>query len=233
METSINFDVLGDNAKITKQLTQFDKRVYIAVSALFNAGNTVVTLQQIHSAMGNSGGASADQRKKISEALNKMQRALISISNSEEIQAQYNYPRFEYTGMLLPIERVRSIVHGNVVEGAIHIFREPPAMTFARQRNQITTIPAAVLNSHVSMTNSNLAVEDYLLERISRAKDRTKNGHGKEKILYKTVCDNANATTQKQRQRVPPKVRKYLDHYVKTGFIKRYTEEADGVTVSY
>lgn len=230
---SIDFDALENDAKITKQLTQFDKRVYIAISALYNAGNTVTTLQQIHSTMGNVGRASDNQRQKISSALNKMQSAMISISNIEEIQAKYKYPRFEYKGMLLPIERVRSIVNGNVVEEAIHVYREPPAMTFARQREQITTISLAVLNSPMSKTESNLAVENYLIERIAHARHRANGRHGKEKILYERICKNVNATTPRQQQRLPRKVREYLDHFVKTKFIEKYTEEESGVTVYY
>lgn len=225
---SIDFDALGSNARITKKLTQFDKRVYIAVAGLFNAGNTVITLRQIHLAMGGTGRASANQRQKISAAVHKMHGAMISIDNAIEA-GTYNYPKFVYTGSLLPIERIRKIVNGNVVEEAIHLFREPPAMTFARQRGQITTIPVRLLNSHVSMTDTNLAIEDYLLDRISHAKK----GKGQSKILYRTICDKAGAVTAKQRQRVPEKVKEYLTHYVKCGYIASFAETSDGVTVAF
>ena len=225
---SIDFDALGSNARITKKLTQFDKRVYIAVAGLFNAGNSVITLRQIHLAMGGTGRASANQRQKISAAVHKMHGAMISIDNAIEA-GTYNYPKFVYTGSLLPIERIRKIVNGNVVEEAIHLFREPPAMTFARQRGQITTIPVRLLNSHVSMTDTNLAIEDYLLDRISHAKK----GKGQSKILYRTICDKAGAVTAKQRQRVPEKVKEYLTHYVKCGYIASFAETSDGVTVAF
>lgn len=225
---SIDFDSLGSNARITKKLTQFDKRVYIAVAGLFNAGNTVITLRQIHLAMGGTGRASANQRQKISAAVHKMHGATISIDNAIEAGA-YNYPKFVYTGSLLPIERIKKIVNGNVVEEAIHLFREPPAMTFAKQRGQITTIPVRLLNSHVSMTDTNLAIEDYLLDRISHAKT----GKGQTKILYRTICDKAGAVTRKQQQRVPEKVKEYLTHYVKCAYIASFAETSDGVTVAF
>ena len=225
---SIDFDALGSNARITKKLTQFDKRVYIAVAGLFNAGNTVITLRQIHLAMGGTGRASANQRQKISAAVHKMHGAMISIDNAIEA-GTYNYPKFVYTGSLLPIERIRKIVNGNVVEEAIHLFREPPAMTFARQRGQITTIPVRLLNSHVSMTDTNLAIEDYLLDRISHAKK----GKGQSKILYRTICEKVGAVTVKRRQRVPEKVKEYLTHYVKCGYIASFAETSDGVTVAF
>lgn len=225
---SINFDDLGENLRISKRLTQYDKRVYIAVAGLFNAGNDVITLHQVYTAMGGTGKPSDDQREKISTAIAKMQSAMISVDNSMEAAA-YNYKKFVYSGYLLPIERVKKIVNGNLVEEAIHIFREPPVMTFARQRRQITTIPVRLLNSPISKTDANLAIEDYLLERISRAKD----GHSPCKILYKTICDKAGAVTAKQRQRVPEKVERYLTHYAKEGFIASFKTAADGVTISF
>lgn len=225
---SINFDDLGDNLRISKRLTQYDKRVYIAVSGLFNAGNDVITLHQIYTAMGGTGNPSDDQREKISTAIAKMQSAMINVDNSMEA-ADYNYTKFVYRGYLLPIERVKRIVNGNLVEEAIHIFREPPVMTFAKQRKQITTIPVQLLNSPISKTNANLAIEDYLLERISRAKD----GHSPCKILYKTICDKAGAVTAKQRQRVPEKVGRYLTNYAEKGFIASFKTAADGVTISF
>ena len=102
-------------------------------------------------------------------------------------------------------------------------------MTFAKQRGQITTIPVRLLNSHVSMTDTNLAIEDYLLDRISHAKK----GKGQSKILYRTICDKAGAVTVKQRQRVPEKVKEYLTHYVKCSYIASFTEAPDGVTVTF
>lgn len=225
---SIDFDALGSNARITKKLTQFDKRVYIAVAGLFNAGNTVITLRQIHLAMGGTGRASANQRQRISAAVHKMHGAMISIDNAIEA-GTYNYPKFVYSGSLLPIERIKKIVNGNVVEEAIHLFREPPAMTFARERGQITTIPVRLLNSHVTMTDTNLAIEDYLLDRISHAKK----GKGQSKILYRTICEKTGAVTIKQRQRLPEKVKEYLAHYVKCGYIASFAETSDGVTVAF
>lgn len=225
---SIDFDALGSNARITKKLTQFDKRVYIAVAGLFNAGNTVITLRQIHLAMGGTGRASANQRQRISAAVHKMHGAMISIDNAIEA-GTYNYPKFVYSGSLLPIERIKKIVNGNVVEEAIHLFREPPAMTFARERGQITTIPVRLLNSHVTMTDTNLAIEDYLLDRISHAKK----GKGQSKILYRTISEKTGAVTIKQRQRLPEKVKEYLTHYVKCGYIASFAETSDGVTVAF
>lgn len=227
---SINFDELPDNVKITKRLDAFDKRVYIAVSALFNAGNNFITLTQIHYAMGNKTRPAQNQLKKINDAIRKMNGAFITINNIQEIEAKYNYPAYKYEGSLLPLERMEASVNGQLSEAAIHIFREPPMLTFAKQRQQITTIPVKLLQSPVSKTDDNLRLEDYLLDRICRAA-RGKTGKTQERILYKKLYEKAGITTTKQKLRAPGKIERYLEFYVSEGFIKSYTTDSDGLTV--
>lgn len=226
---SINFDGLGDNLKITKRLLPFDKRVYIAVSALYNAGNTVITATQIHHAMGNTKSPSPNQIEKIDDALSKMTNASITLDNELEVKAlKGKYPHFEYKGSLLPIERLRAVVNGQVAESAIHIFREPPLMTFAKERKQVTTIDVALLQSPVSKTDSNLLIDDYLIDRISKAKNKKNKSC---RILFKTLYEHAEIKTRNHRARAPKKIETYLSYYQQQGFIKRYTSDKDGVTV--
>lgn len=226
---SINFDNLGDNVKITKRLQPFDKRVYIAVSALFNAGNDIITATQVYYAMGNTGKPSTNQIEKIDAALSKMTGAKITLDNAQEAEAtKGKYPHFKYDGSLLPIEKITAIVNGQVSESAIHIFREPPLMTFAKERKQVTTIDVALLQSPVSKTDANLLIDDYLIDRISKAK----NGKGNScRILYKTLYEHADIKTRNQRTRAPEKIDKYLSYYQQQGFIKRYETDKDGITV--
>lgn len=226
---SINFDNLGDNVKITKRLQPTDKRVYIAVSALYNAGNDIITATQIHYAMGNTGKPSTNQIEKIDAALSKMTGANILLDNQHEHDAlKGKYPHFQYEGSLLPIERIRAIVNGQIAESAIHIFREPPLMTFAKQRKQVTTIDVSLLQSPISKSDANLLIDDYLIDRISKAK----NGTGKSsRILFKTLYEHAEINTAKKKQRAPDKIEKYLSYYQQQGFIKRYTMQKDGVTI--
>ena len=228
---SVNFDELdGNGINITKQLTPFDKRVYIAVSALFNTGNNVITLTQIYYAMGYKGGKPGTKDlEKIYNSVSKMTGARISVDNTQEASS-YKYPRFVYEGSLLPMERGAVIVNGKLSEAAIHIFREPPLVSFARNRKQITTVELKLLQSPVSKTDANLLIDDYLIERISKAK----NGKGKScRILYKTLYERTSITTKKQRERAQEKIRRYLDYYKQCGFITGYSMEADGLTVYY
>lgn len=224
---SINFAGLGNDISITKRLTPFDKLAYIAITALFNAGNSIVTLQQIYYAMGYTGIPGDTDRTKIYNTIHKMRKADIFFDNDKEATA-YKYARFKYEGALLPCEIGEAFINGKWTDKAIHIFREPPLITFAKERKQITTIDIKLLQAPVSKTDANLQIQDYLLERICKAK----NGRKKNcRILYKTLFANTSIATKKQQQRAPAKLKKYLEHYQREGFIKNFTMEKDSLTV--
>lgn len=229
---SINFDALGEDVRITRRLEPFDKRVYIAVAALFNAGNEYITIPQIYDAMGHKDAASFERRttpgatdvKKIAESISKMAAAHVFIDNAEEAKA-YKYDLFRYDASLLPMERATAFINGQEVKTAIHLFREPPLVTFARERKQITTIDRRLLNTPLHKTNETLMLEDYLLERIAHAKA----GKLSSKILFTTIYGEARITEKKQKQRAPQKIYTLLDYYKKCGHIKGYKKLTDGV----
>ena len=229
---SINFDAIEENENVTisKQLLPFDKRVYIAASALFNAGNEYFSVTQLHRVMGNTSSPTAAQVQRINDSITKLSSAKIFIDNSQEIAAKYKYPFFKYDSNLLPMERVTRVeINGQVVEAAIHLYREPPLITFARERKQVTTVPAKLLQSPISKTDANLQLEDYLLGRISReARSKTS-----ARFLFKTIFENAGISTAKQKQRAPEKIEKYLKYYKQCDYIKDFIMGADGVTVFF
>ena len=234
---SISFDELGEDiSKFTKKLTPFDKRVMLSVASLYSAKNEVISVTQIYESMGNTGKPNQTQLKKINESITKMNSAHIFLSNKkgEDAEAKnHNRPEFEYDGKLLPMERMSAKINGQVVESAIHVFREPPLVTFAKKRKQITTITPELLQSPVNKTEQNLCIDDYLIDRISKMK----NAKGKKKavritkILFDTINTECHRTTSKQKQRTKDVVYTYLDYYKKCDFIKDYTKEADGVNI--
>lgn len=226
----ISFDELTENnpnLSITRQLTQFDKRVYIAAAALYNAGNDVTTVTQIYKQMGNQKQPTAAQIDKINTSLTKMGGARIYINNTAEAGIYKKYSVFKYDASLLPFERITASINGGESETAIHFFREPPLMDFARSRKQITTLDLKLLASPISKTEANLAIDDYLLERISHIKK----GKANPKILYDTLYKKCKITTKKQKQRAPKKIERYLKHYKSCNFICDYRLEADGIYI--
>ena len=225
----INRDKLPAGLTITKQLTPFDKRCYIAAAALFNAGNEILSATQVYYMMGNTTPPNKNDLQKVNDSLTKMAAAHIFIDNQKEAQAAKGYDHFRYDASLLPLERISAYINGQLTESAIHLFREPPLMSFARQRNQITTVSRQLLESPVSKTDANLRIDDYLLERIGHMK----NGKGKapRKMLFTTIYANCDIITAKQKQRAPEKIRRYLDYYKKCKWITDYAIDADGITI--
>lgn len=214
------------NASITKKLEIYDKRVYLAIASLYNGGYDRVSILQIYNTMGYKGRPGASDIKKINSSITKMNGAKLYINNMAEAKA-YKYDSFEYDGQLLPMERVKGIVNGQVAEAVIHIFREPPMVSFARQRKQITTINVRLLDTPLSKTSANMELEDYLLERISHMKKSSV----RNRMLLATIYENANIKTIKQKQRAPEKIKKLLEHYKENGFIKGYRIDDKGVTI--
>ena len=222
---AINFDELPENVTISKTLTQYDKRVCIAYTALLNGGNDVFSVSQIYRQMGNTGSPSAAESKKINDSLTKMGIARIYIDNEKEAATQKKRTHFRYDGSFLPFERVEAYINNSFCEAAIHPLREPPIISFSRERKQITTIPRKVLESPISKTEANLRIEDYLLERISHMKLKK----AEPKLLYATIFENCDIKEKKQRQRAKDKILTYLKHYKKTGFIRDYEIKEDAI----
>lgn len=226
---SINFQAI-EGLTVSRVLTPYDKRVYIAAAGLHAAGNEVVTVTQIHAAMGNTTQPSQAQVDKINTSIDKMAFAKITLDNAQEAAAyKKEHLCFKYEGYLLPCERVSAYVNGQLTESAIHLLRVPPLISFAKQRKQITTIPIKLLASPISKTEANLQIEDYLIERISHMK----NGKATRKMLFTTLFEACNISTKKQQERAKKdKIPRFLDYYKQQKFIKGYTTDAAGITIN-
>ena len=241
---SIDFNDLGHEVSITKQLTPFDKRVMISAAALYNAGNTIVSVSQIYEKMGNTGRPSAKAIEKINESLTKLRAAHVYITNEwgEDREATWGQSEkstyrkadvFKYDGSILPMERVSAYINGQLVESAIKLFREPPLVSFARSRDQITTVSTKLLQSPVNKTDQNLMIDDYLIDRIAKMKRAAANKKQTvTKILFSTLFDSCKIKSKMQKSRAPEKIKAYLDYYQKCGFIHGYTVLPDGIDIS-
>lgn len=242
----IDFNTELDGVKISKTLTPYDKRVYNAVSALYQQGkgNRYISISQIYEKMGYIGRPGVNDEDRIKESLEKMQKAYLYISNTRkygdkepdpksETAVLKNSIEFEYKDSLLPIAFLKVKINNMVAIDAVKPHCEPPLVSFARSRGQLTTIDVNVLQSPISKTNANLLIDDYLIERISFMK-RAKGKRGsatRPKILFETLFKECGITQKKQKQRAPEKIYKYLDHYMKCNFISGYVKEPDGVTI--
>ena len=222
---SVDFEAL-DGLKLSQPFTQYDKRVYIACAGIYAAGGAITSIRQIHNAMGGEGNPAPNQRKKILESLDKMSLTQVKITNDKEVQAYKENPalftreppQIQYKGNLINIEMVTAIIKGKETD-AVHILREPPLISFARARKEITTIKRELLESPQSKTEQVIAIQDYLIYHIKR-----KDGAKTKRLAYSTICDNCGITSRTSRQNAPKKIKTELQHYKNTGFIEDFNE---------
>lgn len=227
---SIDFEALENDLQISKQLEPYDRRVYMAINAIYNSREEkadCMSVTQIYNAMGYEGRPAATDIKRINDSITKMAKAHVTVDNLEESTKHKRQPRFRYDAPLLPCERLQGIVKGQVTESILHIFREPPVMSFAKARGQLTTITPALLQSPIRKTRGNILLEDYLIDRVAKIKT----GHSPNKILLATIYENTEITTPKQKQRAPEKIEKILTHFRHNGYIKRYKMDKISIVV--
>ncbi|MDE5767842.1 MAG: hypothetical protein K2H82_00435 [Oscillospiraceae bacterium] len=231
---ALDFEELEKIGNLTfKQLTPFEKRVYVAAGALQKAGNNYISATQIYKQMGGKGRPAPNQIKKIIESCEGMSRIRMTINNDEESE-KYNYPRFKGSFYLFPAESVENVeINGKSVDYCLHFLKdELPLFKIARLRKQITRYTPEQYALPFSMTNDNILLDDYFRSRIARMKrDKEKKKPYNNKMLYATIYENCEINTPKKRYDVAKKFRKLLDHYQETGIIAGYQEQQDGIII--
>lgn len=252
--------ITASGGTITRALSFYDKRVCAAAAGLFNNGQNYFSFTALFHAMGYEGRPGKKHLEKLEASIKKLEGAIIMLNNSAEVEAGYKYPTFKYYGSLLPMEFVKAEIDGVMVDSAIHLFREPPLVSFARQRNQFTTVKLDLLQSPVNKTETSIAIEDYLIARIAhekherfekrktilklqRLKTRTvedekrlakmlKADKAPLRILAETICNEAGITEKKQRQRAFDTASRFLDHYKSKGNISDFSRDGKGFSIT-
>ena len=219
---------LGDQIK---ELTVFDKLVYIACFNEFMHNGAYTTIAHIAGTMGLTESPNPRQRKIIGDSLNKMLKAPIDIDNGAEVAVNKKYPLFVYHGVLLPMEWTEAAINGNPTGGVVHFFRDPPLMAFAEGRGHLTTIDSRLLKIPLEKTEGNLKINDYLIDRIAQMK--RKKSSLPQKILIQTLYEECEITTPKQKTRAPEKIKRILGHYERCGWVAGYEFKDDAIVIIF
>jgi len=230
----LDFSGLSD-ISISKQLTVYDKRVYIAIGALWRyfiddlnipADQIKINIASIYYAMGYDKTPNARDIQRINDSITKMSSARLYLNNYYELQEHKNRISVDKDMPLLPCKRATGKLNGVIVNSAIKPYEEPPLITFARERGQITTIKRSLLASPVSKTDLILRIEDYLLIHIAMLKD-SKNNMDNTTLLYKTIFTRLEIkkTEYMKQKRAKDTIKNLLNYYTTEGFIKGYKEK--------
>lgn len=224
---SIGFSDLEDNKNIvySKTLEPYEKRIHTIISSFYSNGLEMFTIPMIYKMLGGKGNPDNSSTEKIKNALTKMRFTRLYIDNRYEA-ANSNYPLFNisgiYDGYLLPLESVTNLkLSGASVPDVFHFLREPPLTQYAREHKQITTLKKEVICFPLSNTNTNILIEDYLIDRIAVMKN---NPQFEKKILFTSLFEATNTTTKQARYKALDKATKCMDHLAneKIKYIKSY-----------
>lgn len=220
---SVNFEAL--DATVSRSLSHFDKQVCIALAAHYAAGNSVVSLSQIHTAMGNKGRPSPGQIARIGASVDKLAKTEITIDNTEEAIAYKGRKKVVDKEMIITCKRRDAYINGHLTEGAIFMYDLPAPIRFARDRGQIITLDLKVLQSPMNKTEENLILQDYLIRRISRKGDPRR-------ILISTLLSKLGGQGPRQKKwRTLEKVKALLEYYKEIGFIADFKLEPDAICI--
>ena len=237
---TMNWDNLPPNVHISSAqgISEYDRRVHDAIYSLWRAmpERPCYSITEIYHAMGYTGRPNGGTIKKIFDSETRLMAPRVKIDTEDEAKAYSGYNRFEYDGLLLPAERVTGYADGQPTSSLLHLFREPPLGAIARGRNQMTACSVKVLQTPVSKTDKNTKVQRYLIEQIAWMKnDKGKAGKKRRsrnrKITYEAIFDAAGVSGRKAKARKKEDVRKILDYWVSIGYIRRFEESENGVTI--
>ena len=208
-------------------LDAHDKRIMIAANALFEQQGDIFSFNQLFRAMGHNRNILAAEREELKKRLDHF-FCKMTLSNENEIQAGYNYPYFEYTGVIMPHERVVVIMDGMYTD-AIRLLRKPPLMEFAEGRKQYKTLPADIFNllPLAATTATTILIEDYLLTRIAAMCGNNKIS---KKILYSTIYRKVGAAGRMVQKRTREKTATILEGYKQSGLIAGYKKDTESRT---
>ena len=216
----------GYGVPMDSKLTKYDKRVFVAVHALYYAGNEYMTLSMIYRAMGNTSRPDTDALAKVRASLLKMKCRLI-FDNAEEVELFKKYDRLRYDGDLLQFEMVEgiSIVNNMACDTVIHLLAPSfiYRMDTSTNRMHITTIKPSLLNTAGRQTEDKLSIEDYLIIAIANMKRNRR----KHKIEFDTLYRECGITRRQYKSRAIETARKTLQLYKRKMWITDF-EEPEG-----
>jgi len=154
-------------------------------------------------------------------------------ANLTELQNYKNVQLDSYTldDYLLSVIRKKSISGGHVVTS--YKFNSPPILArFSEQLKQIITIDRKHLTAPQNITKKSLLIRQYLLQEIDVIKN--KNSKRSNNIRYDTMIEKLGLKSDSkiEKKRIRDLVKKYLDSWINTGYVKGYKENKEGNSFS-
>lgn len=238
----------GEQVKLSSRqpFTEYDRQVADAVTSLYEYGDEshIITAATVYRAMVHATDTetpSPQQIGAVTRSLDKMRFVRVQIDCSEELtRRKLSLNGAQVTGgkidtYLLALDKIEVTAGGQKVT-AYKVIKTPILYDYSRLTGQVITVPAALLDirdkdgAKVANTDRRIAIKGYLMRRISVMKGKSGNRQSNH-ILYASIYDEVNdgkELTRRDQQLIREYIALVLNSWKREGFIKGYTELAQG-----
>ncbi len=227
---SLLFDSsIDDVVNYSRALTNFDREVIDAVSTLATVTQvmTAATIYRMITGKSDDSPVNQSQKKRVEDSMNRCARCQVTIDVSEKLQnhplfANSDQDDFWYIGNAISYEAIKhQAKRGTTIYYRINSM--PPFYRFAERLGKISVFPLKLLDSPVSKTDHNIAVQSYLLRTIDSMKqDPTISTLVQWDVIYKMATQEGKQATANENKRTRDNIERILNFWIKENFIKDY-----------
>ena len=227
--TTLYTIVNNDQSNDTDPLSEFDRAVLSVCISEWEAGNRHTTPAIIlrgltgKNTKNGNGNLHKDQRAAILHSVQKMMGLIINIDLSNVNQKlNYNGGQAQrINSAILPAYFITNSINGQPIEDVIYFDRESPIMTIARDRKQILTFDAELLDiPNQNNTQMNITIKNYAMVRVQECiLHKLQPTITFEDIFKKCRISNANSKTKFDARNT---LIKFFEHLQSKGVISSF-----------
>lgn len=222
------WSIAYDGAEFSKPLSQYDRTVFNAIVSHIKAGNRFITLKMIYETLTGKTATRDSNLDDLRQSLDKMRTTMVKLDYTEEvgktIEKAFTKPDSEGRYYLRDtvLHLAEAIENINGAEASCYfIDLTPPLLRYAEAKKQLASEPIAILNIPVNSSKNNLAIREYLYNRIKAMEHNKKLSKD---IKLDSVCKAIQVGTKAQLNptRIKDTCKRILDYWKTIGFIQDY-----------
>lgn len=231
-EISILFDVSGLAAlpPEERRINEYDALIHNVISSIYNAGNEVISINQIYEKMGYSRDTmTKEARAAIIKSIDKMRKTDIMASRTDGDIKAFPGGFQSYRGAILQAEYFTGHRNGKIID-CVRIARQPILNQIPKERNMMYYVSFDLLKFPYHFTNENIRLWHILVQRLGLMKHK-----GQNLLSLDTLFKECGITGKEKRRQTKKKIIKTLELFSKGGgnaecdILQGFTEiEAEG-----
>lgn len=227
--TLVSLSYTGDLDGKAAKVKSYDQSVLNSISSLWQAGNMIITKEDIYKTITQKTKPTKRQLDRIEQSLQKFSGTKIRLDITQELNAHLiTIDGEKITGeiieenMLYYRKFIAVTERGKEVE-AIQILKEPILYTYSKAKKQIIEVPVSLLEIKGNATEDSIVIRDYLLKEINQMKRGFRDNNN---IKYDSILSLLNkpaaSLSRTEKSRVTATVCDILDTFREKEYIKNY-----------